>query len=222
MNSIVFTTREATTLHKTTRFLRRLEMDLPGNADPKHREGVLHAALALEEQADNLNSGPASTLRETRRPLFNHLVAPVAGGIVFPDEAKAMLDAHEDAARTEGAQFAELRIKAALLKFHPKTANPTHGCCAPPKACNGHGPQCRSSDHGLDRKSWPCGTLRVVGITSDADADAVLAALAGPEGCPRNVIDGNVGRHFFKKGALSDSPIACIYCGNLKPDENSA
>ncbi len=40
------------------------------------------------------------------------------------------------------------------------------------------------------------------------------------DGCPRNVIDGDagVGQHFFKKGALSDSPIACVYCGAHKPE----
>lgn len=37
------------------------------------------------------------------------------------------------------------------------------------------------------------------------------------DGCPRNVIDGDVGDHFFKKGALSNSPVACIYCGEKKP-----
>ncbi|MFD8251945.1 hypothetical protein [Streptomyces werraensis] len=41
-------------------------------------------------------------------------------------------------------------------------------------------------------------------------------------GCPRNVIDGDVGGHFFKKGALSDSPVACIYCGAVKPEGGDA
>lgn len=38
-----------------------------------------------------------------------------------------------------------------------------------------------------------------------------------PEACSRNVVDGEAGSHFFKKGALSDSPIACVYCGTKKP-----
>jgi len=37
-------------------------------------------------------------------------------------------------------------------------------------------------------------------------------------GCPRNVIGGDAGDHFFKKGALPDSPIACVYCGAKKPE----
>ncbi|WP_405925472.1 hypothetical protein [Streptomyces sp. NBC_00035] len=39
-----------------------------------------------------------------------------------------------------------------------------------------------------------------------------------PEGCPRNVIDGDAGGHFLKKSALSDSPQACVYCGAKKPE----
>lgn len=45
------------------------------------------------------------------------------------------------------------------------------------------------------------------------------AEQANPEhdGCPRNVIDGDVGPHSYKKGALADSAIACRYCGQRKP-----
>jgi hypothetical protein len=42
------------------------------------------------------------------------------------------------------------------------------------------------------------------------------------EGCPRNVIDGNAGGHFFKKGALTGSPVACIYCGTRKSETGDA
>lgn len=42
------------------------------------------------------------------------------------------------------------------------------------------------------------------------------------DGCPRNVIDGDVGAHLFRKGALSDSPIACSYCGAEKPESGDA
>lgn len=37
--------------------------------------------------------------------------------------------------------------------------------------------------------------------------------------CRRNVVDGDIGDHFFKKGALSESPSACIYCGAKKPED---
>ncbi|MFI5880855.1 hypothetical protein [Streptomyces sp. NPDC051554] len=37
--------------------------------------------------------------------------------------------------------------------------------------------------------------------------------------CRRNVVDGDIGDHFFKKGAPSDAPSACTYCGGLKPEE---
>lgn len=39
-----------------------------------------------------------------------------------------------------------------------------------------------------------------------------------PDGCPRNVINGDVGDHFFKKGAFADSPVRCTYCGAKKPE----
>jgi hypothetical protein len=39
------------------------------------------------------------------------------------------------------------------------------------------------------------------------------------DGCPRNVIDGDVGGHFFKHGAFVDGPKRCIYCGTAQPDE---
>jgi hypothetical protein len=220
MYPIVFTASEAATLRKATRFLRRMAQNLPGAADPKHREGVLHAGLALEEQAVTAAATDSVGRDNARRPIFNQLVAPFAGGPVTHDEAKTMLDAYRDESSAP-AEVALLRVKGALLELHPKTANPTHGCCAVPKLCADHAPECRSDEHGIgERRQWPCGTLRAAGITSDADADAVRAALVG--GCPRNVIDGDVGGHFFKKGALSDSPIACIYCGTPKPDANSA
>ncbi|MFJ4988694.1 hypothetical protein ACIP9H_33455 [Streptomyces sp. NPDC088732] len=244
-------------LRKSVRHLRGVEQGLPDTVPAQHREGLLRAALVLDEQADtvaaeahpsydelterqktvvapgtcgrSLVTGkpcpdhPRTSHADTRRRIFNHLVAPFAGGPVSHDEATAMLDAHEASTRTEaraeGARLAEVQLKAALLEQHPKIGNPTHGCCAPPKACNGHGPECAGKDHGLEQKPWPCGTLRAIGITSQADADAVLAAAAGPDGCPRNVIDGDVGGHFMKRGALSDSPIACIYCGTRQKEQ---
>ncbi|MEV0477872.1 hypothetical protein [Streptomyces prunicolor] len=50
------------------------------------------------------------------------------------------------------------------------------------------------------------------GIQSDATNEAK---------CPRNVIDDDYGDHFFKRGALSDSPIACVYCGAKKAQESA-
>ncbi|MGY1502989.1 hypothetical protein ACW4TU_41545 [Streptomyces sp. QTS52] len=306
MDPVVFTSQDTPTLRRAVRFLRRMEQRMPGAAPRKTREGVLTAALALDEQADNQGTAAALTLRETRRPIFNQLVALGAGGLVLHDEAKAMLDAHEDAVRA-AAEEGVVRFQGALLALHPKTANPRHGCCATSKLCRDHRPECRSSEHTIGGQvPWPCRTLRAAGIISDADADAqavrealarldraadpdgypgrkkanrgravhatrqtddgigdigvcgmyfprdmesslddsgtavscqacvktlarkeladaeLNAALAGPKGCPRNVIDGDVGGHFFKKGALSDSPIACIYCGTPKTDANSA
>ncbi|MCI3277620.1 hypothetical protein [Streptomyces cylindrosporus] len=38
--------------------------------------------------------------------------------------------------------------------------------------------------------------------------------------CWRNVVFGEFSDHFFKKGALTDAPQACIYCGLQKPEES--
>lgn len=205
MRPIVFTPTDTPALRRAVQFLRRMEQGLPGAAHPKAHEGVLMAALALDEQADKQGAAPVPTLRETRRPIFNQLVAPAAGGPVFHDEAKAMLDAHEDAVRAEtraaldldpgralsAAEVELLRIKGALLSLHPKTGEPRHGCCAAPKLCKGHRPECRSSEHTIGGQvPWPCKTLRAAGIHTDADADAVRKALtrldqaADPDGYP--------------------------------------
>lgn len=42
---------------------------------------------------------------------------------------------------------------------------------------------------------------------------AQMAAATAVGGCPRNVIDGDVGGHFFKVGAVGDGPRCCMYCG---------
>ncbi|MEU3160050.1 hypothetical protein ABZ753_21715 [Streptomyces griseoincarnatus] len=57
---------------------------------------------------------------------------------------------------------------------------------------------------------------------SNCQFNADMAAAKEQNGCPRNVIDGDVGGHFFKKGALSDSPVACVYCGAVKPEGGDA
>lgn len=55
------------------------------------------------------------------------------------------------------------------------------------------------------------------------DRGAERWAVAGYEdGCPRNVIDGDQGGHFFKKGAFADSAVACTYCGAKRPESGGA
>jgi len=39
--------------------------------------------------------------------------------------------------------------------------------------------------------------------------------------CRRNVVFGEFGDHFFKKGALAENPQACIYCGHTKPEDTA-
>ncbi|MCX4622838.1 hypothetical protein [Streptomyces albogriseolus] len=39
------------------------------------------------------------------------------------------------------------------------------------------------------------------------------------DGCPRNVIDGDVGSHLYKHGAFVDGPMRCMYCGGAKPED---
>jgi protein-tyrosine-phosphatase len=51
-----------------------------------------------------------------------------------------------------------------------------------------------------------------------AESADKLTALIAPNACPSNVIDGDQGGHFFKKGAFKDSPIACRYCGMKRPE----
>lgn len=50
----------------------------------------------------------------------------------------------------------------AVRNLHPKIENPRHGCCAPPKLCKGHGPECRGAEHPLGGVPWPCATLRAM------------------------------------------------------------
>ena len=241
MDRVTFTPPDIRTLRLAARFLRGKELQLPDAAHSKTHEAVLMSALWLDHEADELGAAPQLPSRETRRPIFNHLVAPLAGGPVYPDQAKAMLDAHEVAVQAEtidgvdkrlaamtlpehlkgtfnagsyadawrhcrnvvqemaaalgstpgtAAEVELLRVKGAMLALHPKTANPRHGCCAPPTSCRGHVAECRSSEHNLACPAWPCKSLRAVGIASDADAEAVRQALAAlekatdPEGYP--------------------------------------
>ncbi|MEV8344501.1 hypothetical protein [Streptomyces niveus] len=183
MDPVDFTPKDIPALRRAAKYLRRTELILPDTAHPKTHDAILVSALRLDDQADELGrQAPDPSVKETRRPIFNQLVAPVAGGPVLHDEAKAMLDAHEDAIRA-AAVVGVLRLQGALLALHPKTANPRHGCCAAPKLCGGHRAECRSSEHTIGGQDpWPCRSLRAVGIRTDADAEAVRNALAALEG----------------------------------------
>lgn len=183
MVTVEFTPKDIPALRRAAKFLRRTELNLPATADSKTHDAILISALRLDDQADELGGqAPDPTVNGTRRPIFNQLVAPEAGGPMFHEEAKALLDAHEDVVRAAAA-VGLLRLQGAMLALHPKTANPRHGCCATPKVCKGtHRPECRSSEHTIGGQvPWPCKSLRAVGISSDADADAVRQALAALE-----------------------------------------
>ncbi|MEU2969000.1 hypothetical protein ABZ687_28985 [Streptomyces ardesiacus] len=181
MDSIDFTPKEIPTLRRAARYLRQTELALPSTAHQLTHDAILMSALRLDGEADGLGGqAPDPTVRETRRPIFNQLVAPAAGGRMWQEEAKALLDAHEDAVGAAAA-VGVLRLQGAMLALHPKTANPRHGCCAAPKVCKGHRPECRNTEHALGGVPWPCQSLRVVGINSDDDVQAVRQALAALE-----------------------------------------
>jgi hypothetical protein len=180
MGTVEFTPKDIPALRRAAKFLRRTELNLPDTADSKTHDAILISALRLDDQADELGrQAPDPTMNGTRCPIFNQLVAPEADGLMFREEANALLDAHEDAVRAAAAVGA-LRLQGAMLALHPKTANPRHGCCATPKVCKGtHRPECRSSEHTIGGQvPWPCRSLRAVGIRSDEDAEAVGQALA--------------------------------------------
>lgn len=76
-----------------------------------------------------------------------------------------------DGEGVDGAVFAafvdEVRapLEAALQRIrdlHPKIEDPRHGCCAAPKLCEGHGPECWGLEHPLGGVPWPCATLRAI------------------------------------------------------------
>ncbi|MFJ8006166.1 hypothetical protein [Streptomyces fagopyri] len=86
----------------------------------------------------------------------------------------------------------------------------------PPAFTGGHhlpGTEYRYCGADLDREDEPHTCHRQIAHKGEC------SPRRDPEGCPRNVIDGDVGGHFYKKGALSDSPVACTYCGAKKPAE---
>ncbi|MFF5801633.1 hypothetical protein [Streptomyces albogriseolus] len=57
---------------------------------------------------------------------------------------------------------------------------------------------------------------------SNCQFNADMAAAKEQNGCPRNVIDGNVGGHLYKHGAFVDGPMRCMYCGGAKPEGGDA
>ncbi|MGW4087018.1 hypothetical protein ACWEGS_28700 [Streptomyces sp. NPDC004822] len=181
MDSVDFTPKDIPALRRAARYLRHTELTLPDTAHAKTHDAILMSALRLDTQADELGrQAPDPAVKDTRRPIFNQLVAPEAGGPMYAEDAKALLDAHENAVRAAAA-VAVLHLQGAMLALHPKIAKPRHGCCAAPKLCGGHRPECRSSEHNLACPAWPCQSLRAVGIHSDEDTQAVRQALAALE-----------------------------------------
>jgi hypothetical protein len=131
----VFTQQDARVLRMAARYLRSRELQLPDTAHENTHTGVLASAMWLDHVADELGAAPQSPSRETRRPIFNHLVAPVAGGPVYHDQAKAMLDAHEAAVRAETLADADA-VRAAVARLDQVDAaaeeDAAHHCTLPP------------------------------------------------------------------------------------------
>lgn len=68
-----------------------------------------------------------------------------------------------EAARAARERITELERRIAKVEeFHPIRKNPRHGCCAPPKLCEGHPDECGSISHGLNKPTYPCSTIRIL------------------------------------------------------------
>lgn len=50
----------------------------------------------------------------------------------------------------------------AVLALHAKVETPRHGCCARPRLCDGHAPECSAREHGVSKPPWPCPTVRAI------------------------------------------------------------
>lgn len=72
------------------------------------------AALSAEETP--------SVAMSARRPIFNHLVAPLAGGPVTHEQAKAMLDAYRDEARAVRLPARRVYLDCEFLPWMTSTA----------------------------------------------------------------------------------------------------
>ncbi|MFF8696303.1 hypothetical protein ACF08W_29230 [Streptomyces sp. NPDC015144] len=135
MERVTFTVKDISTLRQAARFLRAMELQLPATAHDMTHTGVLTSAMWLDHQADKLVAAPQPPSRETRRPIFNHLVAPAAGGPVFHVQAKAMLDEHEAAVRAEVLADPEA-VRAAVARLDQGDAaaedDAAHRCNLPP------------------------------------------------------------------------------------------
>ncbi|MFE2184162.1 hypothetical protein [Streptomyces sp. NPDC059455] len=60
MDSVDFTPQDIPALRRAVKFLRRMELRLPDTAHAKTHEGVLIAALWLDDQADKLGTAPVA------------------------------------------------------------------------------------------------------------------------------------------------------------------
>ncbi|MFE6639518.1 hypothetical protein ACFVFT_38610 [Streptomyces tendae] len=263
MDSVDFTPQDIPALRRAAKFLRRTELELPDTAHQLTHDAILLSALRLDDQADEQGrQAPNSTVRETRRPIFNHLVAPAAGGPVHHEQAKAMLDAHESNVRAAtlaavaaaplshvtlellaGMRAEDLDafvdaiddVRTMVRDVHdqrsPRTscggfydhAGHTWTLYGRPRYCWGTGPFLDSSAYGKCGAKWPHPAHEMgrayqpcAGMSAEPEQ-----AKTTPSGCPRNVIDGDVGGHFFKHGAFVDGPRRCVYCAAPEPEASS-
>jgi hypothetical protein len=109
--------------------------------------------VSAQEARDRLAAHAAELLTEWRRTCK-------AMGLRWTD-----LDA--GAFVVDGLRLADRLDQAAadraalerVRALHPKIEKPRHGCCAPPKLCKGHAPECGGREHSLSRPPWPCPTI---------------------------------------------------------------
>lgn len=89
---------------------------------------------------------------------------PKQGTDVYCVNQTSFMGAHMGSVlvRLREAEAELQRLRDAVQRvheLHPKRENPTHGCCAPPKLCEGHAAECRVREHGLMWTTWPCPTI---------------------------------------------------------------
>lgn len=111
-----------------------------------------------ERDVDRLTSERDAARAELRTAKDGraHAVAEVARLVKERDKDRADLEdlrAERDALTKQVKRVRDL---------HPKDENPRHGCCAEPKVCKGHAPECRGWSHGLSTPTWPCADIRAL------------------------------------------------------------